>query len=860
VASKLAASILVKLIDQASGPAGKISKSLRAINAAAKGSGKLDFKVNTKSLDGVTSKLRRIKQEMRGVGKVDLKVGAKSLDSAARSARKLTKELTSAATAAKSIKVSLGGQGASPFGAMRRDLRGVLADLKKVQALSKGVGAGRGGGRGGGYGYGPGPGNGRGYGRGYNGTREAGSHIGVRAAERAFHAGGGAARGAGRVGADTMREDARDYLAGLKPEDTKRLQERAGTLSAQFPSVDRNTLHEMLRDTAMSMGTVDKSMENSESLGRMATVMQSMKGKEKAIENLRQFYSALDVLGRNIDPKQVNKLADAYTKATGVEGAEMDMGRLLQVAKQSRAAGAGLDDDFLMYAVPALMQDLGAPQVGTALASGLSQVIAGRGTKESKYVQSAFGLRRDDLTMTKGDMDMFSKNPQEYAEKRLMPALAKGASIPQRDKKGKIIGRENVPGIDFSKDDSDMKVAQVIPKIFSNRVVGDIFTKLITQREQYARKREQYNNAPGLSAADSLRNRDPYVAGEAALSQTRNVAGELVKPLVEPVTQGINKAADALAVTAETMRKNPENTAIVAPVVAGVVGSVGSWLAGQTLLGVAGNSTGLWAGAARLAGTGLSAAGTSTGAVPLAAIAGVGAAANESDAMSEGLVTSALTGSKTPGARLIEEIKRNAEAKVAEDAVRASGHDFSQRSMGVFGSSQDPVSSSYEASRGAVGDFLLGKQRGSADLPGFGSGTSLPGADKAAEATQALEKYKAELASINSQLEGLKASGQAAFSPETFGLEAKKAELESLVSGAKTKFEELGAVSVAPKVDASSVSTAIGLVDQLIAKLGQAGSAAGGLAGKIEGATSAAGRALSSLDRAKQTSTSASPN
>src|SRR5207253_490184 len=105
------------------------------------------------------------------------------------------------------------------------------------------------------------------------------------------------------------------------------------------------------------------------------TVLQSLKGKDKAIEEGRKFFAALDVMGKNIDPKEVRELADAAVKALGVEGADMDLGGYLQFARQSRAAGGILSNRFLASTMPGLARDLGDAQLGTALASSLSQNI-----------------------------------------------------------------------------------------------------------------------------------------------------------------------------------------------------------------------------------------------------------------------------------------------------------------------------------------------------------------------------------------------------------------------------------------------------------------------------------------------------
>jgi Arm domain-containing DNA-binding protein len=254
--------------------------------------------------------------------------------------------------------------------------------------------------------------------------------------------------------------------------------------SGRYRSVDATTMHERLRDTAMSTRSVDRALELSDVIAQGTTVLQSLKGKHQAIEEGRKFFSALDVLGKNIDPKEVKELFDGYIKALGVEGADMDLGRALTFARQSRAPGGILSNRFLMTTAPGLARDLGDPQLGTALASSLSQNIGGRATKASKAAQQEYGLR--DRSGNFVDSRRAMSDRDRWAWETLIPDLQK-------------------KGVDVN---DDVKVSEVLSKLFSNRVVGDVFSKLITQREQYQAKAEQYGRAPGLSAAGMLPGKD----------------------------------------------------------------------------------------------------------------------------------------------------------------------------------------------------------------------------------------------------------------------------------------------------------------------------------------------------------------
>lgn len=336
--------------------------------------------------------------------------------------------------------------------------------------------------------------------------------------------GGYAVARAGRAGmkaaGEGQRETARDYLAGLDEQDTRRIDAAARSSSSRFQSVDSSTMHERLRDTAMSMRSTDKAIELADTIAQGTTVLQSLKGKDKAIEEGRKFFSALDVMGKNLDPKEVKELFDGYIKALGVEGADMDLGGVLQFARQSRAAGGILSNRFLMTTMPGLARDLGDAQLGTSLSSALNQNIGGRATKASQQAQRELGIR-DDKGFRESRLAM--SDPDRYAWEVLAPAL---------QKKGVNV-------------DDDLAVTQALTKVFSNRTVVDVFTKLINQREQYQGKAAQYARAPGLAAAGPLMAKDPFVAYEALFAQLRTLASQA--PVMDAAAASLNSLSGAIS-------------------------------------------------------------------------------------------------------------------------------------------------------------------------------------------------------------------------------------------------------------------------------------------------------------------------
>lgn len=466
--------------------------------------------------------------------------------------------------------------------------------------------------------------------------RQARNYAGMAAGAIGMGGGGYLAsrgvRGAVRQGAEGAREAARDYLAGIEG-DSGRIQRKALDMSMKYQSVDANTFHERLRDTALAMGSTDKAFEVSDTIGQASVVLQSLKGKDRALEEGRKFFSALDNLGKNQDPAQVRRLMNGWIKALGVEGADLNMSSLLQIARKAKSGGGGLSERFLMGVAPALSMDMGDNELGTAIGTEISQVIGGRATKQSKALQQKYRLRDK-----KGNFlhrDMIVSDPFEYTEKVLIPAL-------QRQ------------GIDVNNDGA---VIEATSKLFSQQTVANLFSKMIGQREQYNRKLKQYDAAPGLEAAEKLAGKDPFVAAAAAMAQTANAAQLLAEHAMPAATQALNLYADAMAGLTAKMAANPE-TVKAGGAGAGILATIfGPQVAGWMMKKLAGDGTGLMANALRLGGGALSTLG---GMLGFGASVGTGTAlglgANESEALNDQGLLNMLRGKESPTARIAREL------------------------------------------------------------------------------------------------------------------------------------------------------------------------------------------------------------
>ncbi|WP_035715007.1 hypothetical protein [Bradyrhizobium genomosp. I (2014)] len=326
-------------------------------------------------------------------------------------------------------------------------------------------------------------------------------------------------RAAIEANAISQRESARDYLAGMSEADSQRIKEEALRVSGRYRSVDATTMHERLRDTAMSTRSVDKALELSDVIAQGTTVLQSLKGKDQAIEEGRKFFAALDVLGKNIDPKEVKELFGGYIKALGVEGADMNLGEVLTMSKRLKAAGSTISNRFLMTTGAGLTRDMGADRAGNALSMMMQQEV--QATKQAKEYGQKVGLR--DKTGKFVDRSSMMADPDYWAWKNITAAMKRAKLDPE----------------------NPQDVNTFLQSAYSNSSARDVVSKLLTQRSQYEAKAGQYEKAPGLEAASQLPGKDPFVAYESVFAQLRNLATQA--PVMDSAAKGLDSISGSIA-------------------------------------------------------------------------------------------------------------------------------------------------------------------------------------------------------------------------------------------------------------------------------------------------------------------------
>ena len=396
------------------------------------------------------------------------------------------------------------------------------------------------------------------------------------------YGGGMALRGGIASASQRDREQWLELMSGtMTSQQMAALKAQAGDLSGKYPSVDQTAIMALGRQAGVAMGSATQGMKLLEDLVKMQVVLQSTAGTERADNVLGNVVRSADILGLNkpgdLGIEQVRGLLDGLTKAAQVEGTLFDPGSMLTFARRAKIAGPAFDPEFLTTVAPAIVQDVGAPQAGTAMASAFKSFIIGDASMNGKTYtqrQKDLGIRSDAGDLV--DADLFGKNPYEWVKKYLVTALAKA-------------------GTDMT---NDTTIATEIGKLSGNTNATALLTRMVTQQSQLDKWIAQYRAAPGLSSAQSAASNDPFVAFEGLKSGLANLAAAIADK-VNIIVPGLNAITGALNGLSKWIEANP--TWAVAGAGAGLAAAGwGAFKMGSGILGLSAAGPALQVAAADL--------------------------------------------------------------------------------------------------------------------------------------------------------------------------------------------------------------------------------------------------------------------
>ncbi len=349
-------------------------------------------------------------------------------------------------------------------------------------------------------------------------------------------------RAASTASAERQREFFRQEMTGLPEKDRALMSDKAVELSGQYPSASATQIMEMARIAYTTMGSAERGNDILPGLVKGLVTLQSTKGVDVATQTLASLLNGIDNLGKNsldeIGVKNTLDIIDGAIRAAQIEGGDFDPAKMFEFARRSKIAGPGLSTEFIMTTAPAMMQDMTASGFGNALSSAYQAFVIGANSNSSKIniqAQRDLGLRSGTGNHGKGelvDSNQFGTDLYAWATKNLIPALERS-------------------GVDL---ENDTAVAKAVAQLTKNTNASGMLTRMITQRDQIDRKREQYAASMGTSAADSAALKDPFVAWEGFKTSFENLSaaiGETVMPVIVP---GLNSVTSAISAFGKSLK------------------------------------------------------------------------------------------------------------------------------------------------------------------------------------------------------------------------------------------------------------------------------------------------------------------
>lgn len=253
-----------------------------------------------------------------------------------------------------------------------------------------------------------------------NTLRSIASGAGFLIGGSAAYAGYGAVRGGVNAAFEQQRVEAQGHFSGLSEDDQGALKAKAEELAAKYGLAVTNVL-QALQEASLSMPSTDDALASADSIARLLTSLESIYGPDGAVSGTYSILRGLDNVAMNQTPEEVLKALDAFMKAQQVLGKDFSPDAFRQMLQYARIAGKSLDDDFLLTWMPILASETAGADAGTRLRANFDQLIVGRASKEAESAQAKYGIRTDETGLI--GQEAYAANPVLWAHDYLLPAL-----------------------------------------------------------------------------------------------------------------------------------------------------------------------------------------------------------------------------------------------------------------------------------------------------------------------------------------------------------------------------------------------------------------------------------------------------
>ena len=368
----------------------------------------------------------------------------------------------------------------------------------------------------------------------------------------------------GRAGADYNRQLTIGRMNSRTAEEIAAIRKRAAEVSRIVPMTSQAEIFKQINEMVPAFGDVKHALEFSPYFARSDALVATMLGRRQDSQSL-YMARALEGVGAMKDHDRAIRLVDMWTQAIIGSGGKMTPENLSLAATYMRGSRFGANDEFMGRVLPSLIQQSQRPStVGQELMSLSAYIVGQRFPKDiiPEWIQAGLidesKLRKDKFGASKKSLmpgavvgsDKYLRNPFEWVQKFVVPILEKEGIL-------------NDPEA----------VAKRISQLFPLRTAADIVTEMVTLAGQIRRDIDLYRKVqPPEKAIQTAVSGDWKSAVMDFVAAFNDLAKAFTEPLVEP-------AIAAMASVANTMRAITKSLEGVSPAVMQTV-AVGGGLAG----------------------------------------------------------------------------------------------------------------------------------------------------------------------------------------------------------------------------------------------------------------------------------------
>ena len=381
-------------------------------------------------------------------------------------------------------------------------------------------------------------------------TGAAGAVTGKRIIDAAAHA-----------GADAAHQGISMQTLGMSPADQQAVHNAAVELTETYKRFSATEIEHVLTTAVPIMGSYEHAREVTPAILQLRTIFAGQTGQDSEAE-FDDLIKGLEIMGAQQSPERFHALTDLIARQINVFKGQIKPSDYVNFAKQAGSTiMRNLDPEFLKRNA-SVMAELGGDRAGTALSTFLSAIAYGRMGGKGAEAFDKIGWLNEDKVERKGG---HISKVHQGAIKNWQLALRRPDLFIQK------FNQEF--DAKFGTNDETREHNEAYQG-FVGEALGDpssrrFFGVHSNQRHQIDKDVKLQNDAPGMEAWQTWQRGDPSSALAAVGAQITNFLRAGADPAVKPITGILDAASTALNAATNALRGTPLPTGMVGGAAAG---------------------------------------------------------------------------------------------------------------------------------------------------------------------------------------------------------------------------------------------------------------------------------------------------